>query len=73
MYCEKCYAFLDPADGTKCRKCGRPFSPDDPHSYLEKPFPRKSRIIRDIILTTIFSIIAAFAVAFHQLVRTSGH
>lgn len=73
MYCKKCYTFLDPTDGPKCRKCGRPFTPDNPRSYLEKPFPPKSRIVLHLILTTIFSILAAYVVAFHQLARTSGH
>jgi hypothetical protein len=73
MYCKKCYAFLDPAEGTKCGKCGRPFDPENPHTYLAKPFPSKSRIAQHLILTTILSVAAAFAVAIHQAMRTSGH
>jgi hypothetical protein len=73
VYCKKCYADLSTAAEGKCPKCGRGFKPNDPRTYLRRPFPGTGRIVLDVVLTTAFAVGAAFAVALHQAARSSGH
>lgn len=74
MYCRKCYRGLDIADEFhRCAKCGRAFDPAEPKSYLRRPFPPPSRIILQVISTTIVGFLAAFFVAMFQAVGASGH
>ena len=73
MYCRNCYADLTGAAEPLCPKCGSTFDPDDPGSTLRRPFPSRGRIVGHVIATTVFGVLAAFVVAFHQLARSSGH
>lgn len=73
MYCHRCYADLRQATLRRCPNCLRPFDPDNPSTYLVRPFPTKKRIALHLVLTTLVGIAAAFVVALHQLVRSSGH
>ena len=73
MFCKKCYAELDAQVDPKCFKCGKAFDPSNSKTFLMRPFPTTRVIIAQIIATTIFGIICAFAVALHQAARTSGH
>ena len=74
MYCKRCYADLTLATETWCRSCGRLFNPNDSSSFLTKPFPRRRKIIFQIIFTTILGILVAFVVAmFQQPLIPSGH
>jgi len=74
MYCRKCYAPLDRADEVYlCPKCGRPFEPTNPRTYLPRPFPSKSKIFIQVIGTTIVAFLIASVVALFQIAGTSGH
>jgi hypothetical protein len=72
MFCRKCYSLLTP-DIPRCSKCNRPFSPDNPRSFLARPFPPRIRILWHLILTTALAVFAAYVVALHQLAANSGH
>lgn len=74
MYCRKCYAKLD-ADNPfhRCGRCDLAFDPGNPSSYLQRPFPSRSRILVHILLTTLIGGAAAFVVATFQMAAASGH
>ena len=73
MYCRKCYADLRSTSSGRCPNCRLGFDPDNPATFLSRPVPTKKRMILHVILTTIVGIAAAFVVALHQAVRSSGH
>jgi hypothetical protein len=74
MYCRNCYTNLaEAADTGLCPKCHRKFELGNAKTFLLRPFPSKSKIIVHVLLTTIVGILAAFVVAFFQLVGASGH
>ena len=73
MYCRHCYQDLSRATESKCPACGRAFDALDEQSYLRRPFPPPLRIVVHVLLTTAVAAAVAFAVALHQLARTSGH
>jgi hypothetical protein len=73
MYCENCYADVTGAPEGKCPKCGRGFDPAKPRTFLARPFPSIPLVIIQVVGTTLLAIGAAWAVAFHQMARTSGH
>jgi len=60
IYCKRCYANLDQAIGSRCARCGRGFSVEDPASYLLRPFPSRRRIV----LHTVVMLLLATAVSF---------
>ena len=57
----------------KCEKCGRRYNPNLPRTYLLRQFPSRAEIITAVILTTLFGVVAAGVVAFHQMAAMSGH
>lgn len=73
MFCKKCLSDLSLMQGGRCAKCGRPFDCDHPRTYLARPFPRWPTLVGQFVLTTICAVVVAYAVAFHQAARTSGH
>jgi predicted amidophosphoribosyltransferase len=74
VYCRKCYAQLDRDPVTsRCPRCGRPFDPENPRTYLNRPFPNPVRIVLLIVVTSIICIAAVFVVSFFQLAGASGH
>ena len=74
MYCKKCYTHLAHApDSAHCPKCGRTFNATDPKTFLPRPFPSTRKILIHLLATTIVGILAAFVVAFFQMVGASGH
>lgn len=73
MFCRKCYAELREAVGNKCPKCSRVFDPANPRTFLLRPFPSPGMIAFQIVATTVVGILCAYVVAFHQMVRSSGH
>lgn len=73
MFCRRCYTDLGGSIRGRCPKCGRPFDRDDPRTILRRPFPPAWRIVGHVVGTTLLAVAAAYAVAFHQLARTSGH
>lgn len=73
MYCRKCYADLRNTSEGRCPNCRLAFDPDNPATFLSRPFPTKKRMILHLLLTTIVGIGAAFVVALHQAIRSSGH
>jgi hypothetical protein len=74
MYCRKCYTNLEAAvESGACPKCGRAFNARSPKTFLTRPFPPGLRVVGLVVLTTVLGTVAAFVVAFHQLVATSGH
>ena len=73
MYCTRCYSPLDGVTEGRCPRCGLGFDPNVPTSFLVRPFPTGRRIVWHLLLTTIICIVAAFVVALHQLVQSSGH
>jgi hypothetical protein len=58
---------------TRCKRCFRKFDPDDRRTYLETLAIRPWELFVKIVLTTAFGVLAAYIVAFHQLVITDGH
>jgi hypothetical protein len=73
-FCSNCYASLAEAAGAgRCLNCGRAFDPDDPTTFLRRPFPGLGRIIAHLIVTTLVGVMAAYVVAFFQLAGASGH
>jgi predicted amidophosphoribosyltransferase len=72
MYCNRCYAKLDP-DDSSCPQCGAPFAASNPSSYSRKPFPSVPLIVFHVIGTTIVGVVAGFVIAFHQMAAMSGH
>ena len=73
-FCSKCYASLAEAVGERrCLNCGRAFDPDNPATFLPRPFPGVGRIIVHLIVTTVIGVMAAYVVAFFQLASASGH
>jgi hypothetical protein len=74
MYCQNCYAKLNPADDPKrCPKCNRKFDPNDPWTYHPRPFPDVPMIVWNIITTTLVGTVVAFVIATFQLAIASGH
>jgi hypothetical protein len=73
MYCRRCYAPLTPADEPSCPRCRREFDPEDASTFLHRPFPTRSKVLLQIIGTTVVGVAAAFLVALHQMTRNSGH
>ena len=73
MYCKRCYAPLADGDARRCSNCNREFDPENENTFLRRPFPKREKIIGHIVFTTILGVAGAFAVAFHQMARTSGH
>lgn len=74
MYCIRCYTRLenDPAV-TRCPRCGYAFDPANATTFLPHPFPRRQSVIVHLVVTTIVSVLVAFAVAFFQMAFASGH
>jgi hypothetical protein len=59
MYCQRCYTDLHP---------------NDPATFLVRPFPRKRRIILHLIATTAIGVLVAGIVAlFQTAILPSGH
>jgi hypothetical protein len=74
MYCRNCYVRLDPAaPDRRCPRCNRGFDPDNPATYLRRPFPDKGKIIRYLVITSIITLLVAFVVSFFQMAVASGH
>lgn len=73
MYCLRCYAELRDSAERTCWRCGLVFDPQTPQTFLTRPFPRRGRLIRQIIITTLLGFGAAFVVAMFQAARASGH
>lgn len=73
MYCRRCYAPLNADAAPRCPNCGRLFDPDKPLTFLRRPFPSYGKIVAQIIGTTMVGFAAAYLVALHQAVRSSGH
>ena len=85
MYCRRCYADLEQASvyrkdthdhgppyiEFRCTRCNRPFNPDQPKTFLPRPFPPRRRIILhtvlNLLLATLISVIIAFFVATAQM------
>jgi hypothetical protein len=72
-FCKACYADLSGAAENRCPICRRRFDPNRPSTYLQRPFPGVLRIMGHLVATTVIGVIAAYAVALHQVARTSGH
>jgi hypothetical protein len=72
MYCRKCYQRLDPQIDSTCPKCKTAFGPNNPRTYLNRPFPPISRIVQQLFRTTLVVILVALAVSFFQAVFASG-
>ena len=76
MFCRKCYTELNDAADGKCPKCALVFDSTNPKTFLNRPFPTAAKIILQIVLTTVFGILCAYVVAFHQAVQAvprGGH
>jgi predicted amidophosphoribosyltransferase len=78
MFCKHCYANLNQATDSCCARCGREFQPDNPSSYLNRPFPSRLTMIgctiATLILTTAVSFVVACLLALAQLKYIhSGH
>lgn len=74
MYCRKCYGELgEAAESKRCPKCNRRFDPANPRTYLVCPFPDVRKIIFQVIATTVIGFVAAYMVAFLQMIYMSGH
>ena len=56
-----------------CRECGRRFDPNRPRTYLVRRFPSVGQIIMTLFWTTLFGIVCAWVVSFHQMAAMSGH
>jgi hypothetical protein len=63
MFCRRCYADLNQSAEARCLRCGRPFNPDQPSTYLTRPFPPRWRIIFHTLLTLILATIVSAVVA----------
>lgn len=63
MFCRRCYADLQQAFDSRCMRCDRSFDPNDPSSYLSRPFPSRRRIIVHTVTTLILATIVSFVVA----------
>jgi hypothetical protein len=73
MFCKRCYANLDQATDGRCLRCRRPFDPNQPTSYLPRPFPSRRRMIIHTIVTLILATIVSAAVAGFVAVFQSAH
>jgi hypothetical protein len=73
MYCQRCYQDLQGAPDQRCSRCGFGFDPQDPKTFLDRPFPPPRTVVFYVVLTTILGVVVAFIVAFHQAVQASGH
>jgi hypothetical protein len=73
MYCLRCYADLRQVPDHWCPTCGLGFDRNDPKTFLARPFPRKRRIVLQLVLTTLLGILVAGVVATFQMVQSSGH
>jgi len=74
MYCRNCYCKLDETAAIpQCGFCGREFKPLEPRTYLERPFPSKSRILMQLVTTAAASIFVAYVVALFQMGPIGGH
>jgi hypothetical protein len=58
---------------SRCPRCFREYNPNDPKTYLTTLALTPGQMAFRVILTTLLGIGAAFVVAFHQMVMTSGH
>jgi hypothetical protein len=71
MFCRRCYADLHQAFDSRCMRCDRSFDPNNPSSYLPRPFPSRRRIIVHtvtmLILATIVSAIVAAFISMAQM------
>ena len=76
MRCRKCQTSLTTVTDKQCPHCHTPFDPADPESFLPAQDPERltiARVVRDIIITTVLAVCAAYVVSIHQLMRHSGH
>lgn len=78
MFCKRCYANLNQATDSHCLRCGRKFDADRPSTYLERPFPSRTKMIVHTLITlllaTIVSVVVADMLALAQLKYIhSGH
>jgi hypothetical protein len=63
MFCKRCYANLDQAMDSQCIRCGRNFDVGDPSSYLERPFPTRTRMFIHTMFMLILATVVSTAVA----------
>ena len=63
MFCRRCYADLQQAFDSRCVRCDRPFNPNEPSSYLPRPFPSRRRMIVHVVATLILATIVSVVVA----------
>lgn len=63
-FCKRCYANLDQAtDDSRCLRCGRKFDAGNPSTYLERPFPSRTKIIVHTLINLALATIVSFVVA----------
>lgn len=63
MFCRRCYANLNQATHCRCLRCGRKFDPDNPSSFLARPFPSRTKIIVHTLITLVLATIVSCVVA----------
>ena len=63
MFCKRCYADLNQAAECRCLRCRRPFNPNEPTSYLLRPFPSRRKIIIHSLIIFILATIVSAVVA----------